>query len=121
MDVLFAVQSHLKPPSNPEASSHSYPDPEPRAPAKRLHTITITGTNFDPAVGNNKVLVNGRYAQVSSVNSTTLTAVVPIVSSGKVSVVTPEGVGASSSYLTITPVPYAPSNIGSVVASSIGN
>ncbi|WP_247458636.1 hypothetical protein, partial [Bradyrhizobium sp. 153] len=32
----FAVQSHLKPPSNPEASSHSYPDPEPRAPAKRL-------------------------------------------------------------------------------------
>ncbi|WP_082078586.1 IPT/TIG domain-containing protein [Bradyrhizobium sp. LTSP849] len=84
-------------------------------------TITITGTNFDSVVGNNKVLVNGRYAQVSSANATTLTAVVPIVSSGIVTVVTPEGTGASSSYLTVTPVPYAPSNIGSVVASSIGN
>lgn len=84
-------------------------------------TITITGTNFDPIVGNNKVLVNGRYAQVSSVNGTTLTAVVPIGSSGTVSVVTAEGTAASSSYLTVTPVPYAPSNIGSVVSSSIGS
>src|SRR3954470_14880789 len=37
MDVLFAVQSHHKPPSKPEASSHSYPYPEARVPAKRLH------------------------------------------------------------------------------------
>src|SRR4051794_28622501 len=37
MDVLFAVQSHPKPPSKPEASSHSYPYPEARVPAKRLH------------------------------------------------------------------------------------
>ncbi|WP_271566456.1 hypothetical protein, partial [Bradyrhizobium sp. CCBAU 11386] len=28
----------LKPPSKPEASSHSYPDPEARVPAKRLQT-----------------------------------------------------------------------------------
>jgi hypothetical protein len=40
MGVLFAVQSHPKPPSNPEASSHSYPDPEPRVPAKRLRLNT---------------------------------------------------------------------------------
>jgi len=41
MDVLFAVQSHLKPPSKPEASSHRYPDPEARVPAERLlSTIT---------------------------------------------------------------------------------
>ncbi|MET4122015.1 hypothetical protein ABIB85_008473, partial [Bradyrhizobium sp. JR1.5] len=31
-----AVQSHHKPPSKPEASSHSYPYPEARVPAKRL-------------------------------------------------------------------------------------
>lgn len=84
-------------------------------------TITVTGTNFDSTVGGTKVLVNGRYAQVSSANATTLTAVVPIVSSGVVTVVTPEGSGASSGYLTVTPVPYAPSNIGSVVTSSIGS
>lgn len=84
-------------------------------------TITITGTNFDSTVGSTKVLVNGRYAQVSSANATTLTAVAPIVSSGVVTVVTPEGSGASSGYLTVTPVPYAPSNIGSVVTSSIGS
>jgi hypothetical protein len=39
MDVLFAVQSHLKPPSKPEASSHRYPDPEARVPAERLPYI----------------------------------------------------------------------------------
>ncbi len=35
---LFAVQSHPKPPSMPEASSHSYPYPEARVPAKRLRS-----------------------------------------------------------------------------------
>ncbi|MGY3149341.1 hypothetical protein ACVWYQ_006340 [Bradyrhizobium sp. USDA 3397] len=84
-------------------------------------TITITGTNFDSVVSNNKVLVNGRYAQINSVNATTLTAVVPIVSSGRVSVITPEGTETFSGYLTVTPVPYVPSNIGSVVTSSIGS
>lgn len=84
-------------------------------------TITITGTNFDSVVSNNKVLVNGRYAQINSVNATTLTAVVPIVSSGRVSVITPEGTETFSGYLTVTPVPYVPSNISSVVTSSIGS
>src|SRR4051794_14652774 len=41
MDVLFAVQSHPKPPSKPEASSHSYPYPEAWVPAKRLPTGTL--------------------------------------------------------------------------------
>src|SRR5207248_1592224 len=36
MDVLFAVQSHPKPPSEPEASSHVHSNSEARVSASRL-------------------------------------------------------------------------------------
>ncbi|WP_212400106.1 hypothetical protein [Bradyrhizobium jicamae] len=54
MDVLFAVQSHPKPPSKPEASSHSYPDPEARVPAKRLLKKIIEGGSRTPAKAKHK-------------------------------------------------------------------
>src|SRR5438105_13102082 len=38
MDVLFAVQSHPKPPSKPEASSHVHSNSEARVSASRLRT-----------------------------------------------------------------------------------
>src|SRR5437868_7362994 len=38
MDVLFAVQSHPKPPSKPEASSHVHSNSEARVSASRLRS-----------------------------------------------------------------------------------
>ncbi|MDH2352294.1 IPT/TIG domain-containing protein [Bradyrhizobium sp. SSUT112] len=84
-------------------------------------TITIAGSGFDPVVANNKILVNGRYLGVVSATTSTLTAVVPTVSPGKVSVNTSEGIATSSDYLVVPPTPYVVGSVGAVVNSSVGS
>ena len=84
-------------------------------------TVTISGGGFDPVPVNNKVRVNGRYARVSAATSSTLTAIVPAVSSGTVTVGTQDGMASSSGYLTVPPLPFLSSSIGSVANSSIGS
>ena len=65
-------------------------------------TITITGQNFDPV--NSQILVNGRLVQVNSATSSSITATVPVLSSGHVTVITPNGQAASSSDLIVSPI-----------------
>src|ERR1051326_8579171 len=54
-------------------------------------SVTISGSGFDPTPTNNKVFVNGRYARVSAATASSLTAVVPALSSGRVTVATANG------------------------------
>lgn len=84
-------------------------------------TVTISGSGFDPVPANNKVRVNGRFARLTAATSSTLTAVVPAVSSGNVTVTTKDGTATSSSYLVVPPLPYLASAVGSTVNSSIGS
>jgi YD repeat-containing protein len=84
-------------------------------------SVTIAGSGFDPVLANNKVLINGRYAGVTGVSASAITATVPVITSGKVSVGTPEGIAISSSYLVVPPPPFLVSSLGPVVNSSIGS
>jgi YD repeat-containing protein len=52
-------------------------------------SVTITGSGFDPIVVNDKVLINGRYAGITGVSASAITATVPVVTSGKINVGTP--------------------------------
>jgi YD repeat-containing protein len=91
------------------------------SPVSQSGTITISGTGFDPVANNDKVLINGRYASVVSASATSITATVPIVTSGYVSVTTPIGTATSSTYLVVPPVPNVASDVGGVTNSSIGS
>jgi len=84
-------------------------------------TITVSGSGFDLAVNNNKVFVNGRYARVSAATASSLTVVVPALTSGRVTVATANGSATNTSYLVVPPLPYLSSSIGSVVNSAIGS
>src|SRR5262249_43455751 len=83
-------------------------------------TITISGSGFDRPPGELMVFVNGRYAAVSTATSSAITAVVPAVGSGPVTVATPDGIAAGSATLIVPPVPYHAANIASVIPTTIG-
>jgi YD repeat-containing protein len=91
------------------------------SPADQGATITISGSGFDTTPTNNKVLINGRFAAVSTATGSALTALVPAVSSGRVTVSTKDGTASSSGYLAVPPLSFQASSIGSVVNSAIGN
>jgi YD repeat-containing protein len=81
--------------------------------------VTITGTNFLPALAANKVQINGVDALVSAVTPTTLTVVIPDdVGSGLMEVITPYGSGTSSSNFLVPPVGYSASSIASAPQAS---
>jgi YD repeat-containing protein len=84
-------------------------------------TVTVSGSNFDPLLVNDKVFVNGRYALATAAATSSLTMVVPAATSGHVQVETPHGSAISSGYLVVPPLPYLVSNIGSVVQSALGS
>ncbi len=59
--------------------------------------VTITGTNYDPSPGNNRVHFNLSGASVNSATSTTLNVTVPnAVGSGRISVTTANGKATSA-------------------------
>lgn len=66
-------------------------------------TFTITGTNFDTVLANNWVKVNSNFAKLTSASANSITASVPVASSGRVSVSTPNGTGVSSQDFLIPP------------------
>lgn len=66
-------------------------------------SLTITGTNFDTVLANNWVKVNSSFARVTAASASSLTANVPVASSGRVSVSTPNGTGVSSQDFLIPP------------------
>jgi YD repeat-containing protein len=77
-------------------------------------SVTITGTNFDPAPISDKVKFNTfRLAPVTAATTTSLTATVPsLVGSGHLRVETAGGGVTSSGDFFIPPSPYTPADVG---------
>jgi sugar lactone lactonase YvrE len=85
-------------------------------------SLTISGSNFDAMPANNRVKFNDRkVAWVSSGSPTSLPITIPSGStSGRVSVITPEGRATSTDDLFIPPSPYQLSHIESTGRTAIG-
>jgi hypothetical protein len=74
--------------------------------------VTITGTNFDPALANNKAIFNRVLAILSSATTTTIeTAVPPGPGSGRIAVSTPFGTVISSADFFIPPSPRTAADV----------
>ncbi|HEX2268713.1 MAG TPA: IPT/TIG domain-containing protein, partial [Pyrinomonadaceae bacterium] len=82
--------------------------------------ITITGTNFQTATGDNKVKFSSTRATITSVNATTIVTSVPATHSGKISVGTPFGNTASTADFFIPPTSYTASDVENTGRMSIG-
>jgi YD repeat-containing protein len=75
--------------------------------------ITITGSGFDPVIGNDVVAIGGRPLDVLSASATSIRAAVPVgVSSGVDSVSAPRGVGNGPDFF-VPPVGIDPGLIDS--------
>jgi RHS repeat-associated protein len=76
-------------------------------------SVTITGTNFDPAApAANNVFFNGLRAKVTSASASTLTAVVPpLRSSGRITVQTRKGQATSSADFFVPPSSYTVADV----------
>lgn len=75
--------------------------------------VTVTGTNFDPILANDKTRFNERLAALNTATSTTLTVAVPPKSgSGHITVFTPLGTAVSAGDFIIPPPPYAAVDVG---------
>jgi len=67
-------------------------------------SVTVAGTNFDPAPQNDRLMVNTTAATLpSGVNSTSLSITVPSVGSGHISLSAPGGIASSTDDLFIPP------------------
>ncbi len=86
--------------------------------------VTINGTNFDPALANDKVTFNAHLTTTTSATSTSIGATVPTATgSGKVSVATPLGQVISSGDFFIPPSPYTAADVevtGRIVVGGSG-
>jgi YD repeat-containing protein len=75
-------------------------------------SVTITGTNFDTLLPNDRTRFNVAYAQLGSGSSTSLTGTVPgSTGSGRISVTTPYGTVTSTSDFIIPPAPYGTADV----------
>jgi YD repeat-containing protein len=84
-------------------------------------SVTITGTNFDTTVANDKASFNVSQALLGSVTSTSIATTLPTATaSGRVSVTTPMGKAVSSADFIVPPYPYAASDIEYTGRMSIG-
>jgi YD repeat-containing protein len=83
--------------------------------------VTVTGTNFDPAIANNKSKFNATISSVSSATATSLATTVPTVAtSGHISISTPAGTAVSSNDFFVPPSPYTPSDVASTGRMAYG-
>jgi len=75
--------------------------------------VTISGTNFEPTLTNNKVMFNNvSYAPVTSATATTIATSVPSgMGSGRISVATPAGKAVSTADFFIPPSPFTAADV----------
>jgi YD repeat-containing protein len=84
--------------------------------------VTITGTNYDPSPGNNRVHFNLSGAVVNSATSTTLSVTVPnTVGSGRISVTTVGGKATSANDFFIPFNGHAVADLGFTGRMNIGD
>jgi RHS repeat-associated protein len=84
-------------------------------------TLTITGTGFDTTAANDVVLLSGLRAPVTTATATSLTLTIPGPSTGKVTVVTPNGKAVSSPDLVVPPAPYGANDLDTNVHMAAGD
>ncbi|MBI4490136.1 MAG: IPT/TIG domain-containing protein [Deltaproteobacteria bacterium] len=83
--------------------------------------VTISGTNFETAPGNNKVKFNVAYTGVSSATTAAIATNVPSgTGSGRISVSTPSGKATSSADFFIPPSPYTAADVEVTGRMAIG-
>jgi RHS repeat-associated protein len=76
-------------------------------------SVTIDGSNFDPATRNDIVTFNGLRAKVTGATPTSVSATVPsYATSGRIRVATPGGEATSSGDFFVPPPSYTASNVG---------
>ncbi|MES1244716.1 MAG: IPT/TIG domain-containing protein [Acidobacteriota bacterium] len=84
-------------------------------------TVTITGTNFEPAAGNNRVSFNGNLGVASSATATSLGVVVSsTTTSGPITVSTPNGRATSTGDFFVSPSPYTAADVAVTGRMAIG-
>jgi RHS repeat-associated protein len=83
-------------------------------------SVAISGNNFDPRIANDVVTFNGIRADVTAGSSSSLTANVPSVTSGKIAVYTPSGKAVSAGDFLVPPAGYTPADIGFSARMSVG-
>jgi YD repeat-containing protein len=83
--------------------------------------VSVNGTNYDPATGNDKVGFNGRLAVPSSASATSLQVRVPAnTASGQITVATAYGTALSGADFFVPPPPYTAADILVMDRMSIG-
>jgi YD repeat-containing protein len=82
--------------------------------------VTITGTNFDPIAGNDRVTANLAFMSVSTATATSLTAPIPSAGSGPITVATPAGSAVTTTDLFIAPSPYTAAQVDFAQRMAIG-
>lgn len=85
-------------------------------------TLTITGTNFDTTLINDRVSVNGMASSVLTATATSVNTQLPSVmtSSGRVSVSTPSGTAISTNDFFAPPSGYSSTNVQSTTRMIVG-
>jgi YD repeat-containing protein len=74
--------------------------------------VTVTGTDFDTEIANNRTAFNTTVAGVTAATATTLTtSVAPNTGSGHVTVRTPRGTAISTADLIVPPAPYTAADV----------
>jgi YD repeat-containing protein len=76
--------------------------------------VTLSGTNFDTVLSNDRTRFNVTYADVSSGTSTSLTGTVPSsTGSGHISITTPYGTATSNGDFIVPPAPFVTADVAS--------
>ncbi len=83
--------------------------------------VTITGTNFETTPLNNKAAFNLGNSAISSATSTSISAAVPPVGSGRISVTTPNGKATSADDFFIPPSTYTVADVMLTARMTIGS
>ena len=83
--------------------------------------VTISGSNYQTTLSNNKVQFNNRVTTISSATATSIVAPVPVsTASGKIAVSTPYGAAISSADFFVPPPPYTAADIQVTDRMAIG-
>ncbi len=74
--------------------------------------LTISGTNFETVLSNNRLLLDVAFASVSTASTTSMTSAIPgAATSGKITIATPAGTAVSANDLVIPPSGFTPADV----------